>query len=114
MGDELNAALGQGKITKSQYDTYVLFHLNEMGYDYLKNTLMAIVLDPIPLDAPSTMYARKEGERDAWARVQRTISDVIQILEMMKYDRNAISVDRDEDRDATERKLNSGTWNNGS
>ena len=113
MADELSAALGQGKITKSQYDTYVLFHLDPLGHEYLKNVLLSIALDPIPFDAPSELYVRKEGERDAWARIKNTISDVNISLESMKYDRNAVSIDRDEDRDATERKLNSGTWNNG-
>lgn len=71
--EKLKVLLTKGHITPYQYDTYVLFNLNEFGRDYLKKMFEMILLEE-PEKNRETGFAWQDGRRSIWREIQLDIN----------------------------------------
>ncbi len=86
MSDKLTSLLRENKIDKYEFDTYLLFEGNELGRQYLKNMLDAIVLEE-PDYNDNLSYARVEGKRLVWRNIKMLINRINYMIEGTKHDK---------------------------
>ncbi len=90
MTENVSNLYKEGKIDKYDYDTYVLFELNELGREYLKNIIEMILLEE-PAESRRDSYAWNDGRRSCW----REIKSIINIVKLKLKD---YENDRDKNR----------------
>lgn len=76
MNDLATNLFREGKIDKQVFDTYILFESTELGRDFLKRMLEAIVLEEPPLHGEGTAYAWQDGRRSVWRDIKNAINYV--------------------------------------
>lgn len=83
MADKVTSMLREGKIDLLEYDTYVLFELNELGRNYLKNMIESVFLEE-PAPTGNHSYARAFGKQSAWREI-KTIINLVN-LKLAEYE----------------------------
>lgn len=78
----LDDLLAAGKISPQQYDTFLLFHTNEIGYKYLQNIIMAeFMSEPREKEFNSEGFAFYSGRQSVWRDIQNLIQIVQQEID---------------------------------
>lgn len=80
MANKLTNLLTEGKIDKYEFDTYLMFGADDLGRDYLKNMLNAIVLEE-PVSGRGTDYAKVDGRRSVWRNIKLVVDKLNFLLE---------------------------------
>lgn len=88
MSDKLNRLLSKKIISKSIYDTYLLFELNELGRNYLNNSLDSIYMEQPEESNVNDPYPWHDGRRSVWRDIKIVIEKVKIELEKSKHDRD--------------------------
>lgn len=79
MLNKLNTLLSEKKISKEQYDLFLLFAPTQ-GAEFLKNKLMDAVMEESPI-ATDPGFAWADGRRSVWRDIQNTINFIYNLLE---------------------------------
>lgn len=74
---EVADLLRMKRITKLQYKSYVLFELNDVGREYLKEAFEGTLMEEPPSIDNESSFAWIDGRRSVW----RTIKTAIQIVQ---------------------------------
>ncbi len=79
MTNKLDILLSKKKISKEQYDLFLLFS-KKQGADFLKNQLIRTAMEesPTPTDPG---FAWSDGRRSVWRDIQNTVIYIYQLLE---------------------------------
>jgi hypothetical protein len=80
MSNKLTNLLREGKIDKYEFDTYLMFGADDLGRNYLKNMLDAIVLEE-PISGKPIEYGKAEGRRSVWRQIKLVIDKLNYLLE---------------------------------
>ena len=80
MSDKLTNLMREGKIDKYEFDTYLMYGADDLGRDYLKNMLNAILLEE-PIAGKPIEYGKAEGRRSVWRQIKLVIDKVNYLLE---------------------------------
>src|SRR5580693_8487414 len=80
MADQLTNLMREGKIDKYEFDTYLMYGAEELGRDYLKNMLSAIILEE-PITGQPIEYGKAEGRRSVWRQIKLVIDKINHLLE---------------------------------
>lgn len=84
--DRLKNLLHARAIDKFEYDSYVLFEMNEHGRAYLKNSLEMVVLED-PINPTTDCVMKIDGRRSVWRDIKICINKINQLLQGEQYDR---------------------------
>ena len=85
MSDALEALLAGKKINKHEYDTYLLFHLSELGSAYLKQMTLSMMMEEPP-EPTADLFTWHDGRRSVLRDMMKIIDFVNQQLEEVKND----------------------------
>jgi hypothetical protein len=80
MANKLTNLLHEGKIDKYEFDTYLMYGADDLGRDYLKNMLNAIVLEE-PIIGKPIEYGKAEGRRSVWRQIKLIIDKINYLME---------------------------------
>lgn len=70
------------KITPGEYDTYILFQVNELGRNSLERMMFDSFMDePVGTDRNGEGFAFYDGRRSVFRDIRRTIMKVQYLLE---------------------------------
>ncbi|WP_218814590.1 hypothetical protein [Rickettsiella endosymbiont of Dermanyssus gallinae] len=79
MLNKLDTLLSKKKISKEQYDLFLLFS-KKQGSEFLKNQLLRTAMEESP--APTNPgFAWTDGRRSVWRDIQNTMTYIHQLLE---------------------------------
>ncbi len=79
MLNKLNTLLSKEKITKEQYDLFLLF-AQAKGAEFLKLKLMGVAMEESPCPT-NDGFAWLDGRRSVWRDIQNTINVIHKLLE---------------------------------
>jgi hypothetical protein len=85
MQDKLEALLAAKKIEKHEYDTYLLFHLSELGNSYLKYRVLSMMMEEPPMPT-ADLFTWHDGRRSVFRDILKIIDFVNQQLQEVKND----------------------------
>lgn len=84
MIDEL---LKSGKISKPEYDVYMLFHASEMGRNWFEQGLLDTFMDqPAPDNCKGVTFAYIDGTRNTFRNIKHTLDRIFKLLGEMQHD----------------------------
>lgn len=78
--ESLQRLLSSNSINIAQYDTYVLFEINELGREYLKNILESSFLEKAEFGKMRDSYAWHDGRKSVWRDIKLTILEIDRLL----------------------------------
>jgi hypothetical protein len=78
--ESLQRLLSSKVINLAQYDTYVLYEINELGREYLKNILESSFLEKSEFGKMKDSYAWHDGRRSVWRDIKITILEIDRLL----------------------------------
>lgn len=79
MLNKLNTLLSEKKLSKEQYDLFLLF-ASVQGAEFLKTKLMDAVMEESPI-ATDPGFAWSDGRRSVWRDIQNTLNFIYKLLE---------------------------------
>lgn len=79
MSNKLDILLSKKKISKEQYDLFLLFS-KKQGADFLKNQLLRMAMEESPTPTESG-FAWNDGRRSFVRDIQNTMTHIHQLLE---------------------------------
>lgn len=79
MSNKLDVLLSKQKISKEQYELFMLFS-KKQGADFLRDQLLRIAMEESPTDTESG-FSWSDGRRSVWRDIQNTIIYIHQLLE---------------------------------
>lgn len=83
--EKLKALLNEKKITRFDYECYLLFAIEDLGKNFLKNVREEIFLEepPVPTEA---IFAWKDGRMSAWRDVAQAVKLVQSLLDGEQFE----------------------------
>jgi hypothetical protein len=69
------------KINDYEYNAYLLFKLNEKGFEFLKNAFEGEYMEDPPSFDNECPFAWMDGRRSVWRDIKRAINKVDYLLE---------------------------------
>lgn len=88
MTDTLTALLREGKITHYEYCTYLLFAGNDVGAQYLKDSIESSFMEE-PIDPKKTLFIWHDGRRSVWRDIKSILNKIESILKGEKNGRSS-------------------------
>ncbi len=77
---DIKSLLHSGKILQPEYDSYILFELDEFGREYLKNIIEATFLEPSDAGKMEHTFAWHAGRQSVWREIKTTILKINYLL----------------------------------